>query len=120
MDIGATFEALVPILVDSTGNICTHEEHWIALLAIHLLFKIRINMSILSDNPPIGPINISWCRIEDEVSRDFHLKQEYVIDLRKIFLDSGEVMVVDSKPRGSAATGSKTSASTKFCVRMLS
>ena len=58
LDIGDTFTALVPTLINPTGKFRTYEEHRMALLATHASLKRHIHTSILSDNSPIGPITI--------------------------------------------------------------
>ena len=41
--------------------------------------------------------------IEEEVSKDFHIRLNYVIDLRKNFYNDGVVVVIGSQDRDYAA-----------------
>ena len=51
--------------------------------------------------------SVSWRAIEEEVSKDFHVRLNYVIDLRKDFLDSDHVIVINEQPIQQAAVGAK-------------
>ena len=47
-----------------------------------------------------GNQQISWQPIEEEVAKDFHVRLNYVIDLRKCFFKEGVVVVIGPQDRG--------------------
>ena len=45
---------------------------------------------------------ISWRSIEEEIAKDFHVRLNYIIGLRKHLFESGVVVVIDPQARGTA------------------
>jgi hypothetical protein len=41
----------------------------------------------------LHPSSITWTSIEEAVARDFCVRREYLTELRRIFLDEGDVVV---------------------------
>ena len=62
---------------------------------------------------------ISWRKIEEEVAKDFHLRLNYVIELRKYFLENGVVVVIESASRGQGSQNAKQSSNQKVSKEMI-
>ena len=51
--------------------------------------------------------------IEGEVARYFHSEKEYIRDLRKVYMEDGNILVYSSNVRGGAADNSNVSTNEK-------
>ena len=109
-----TLGSLIPTIKNSVGKVRTFEENKMIILAIHASLKRHLKAHEQDDNSPI-----SWRIIGQEVSRDFHYKSQYVTKIRQMFLDTGDVMISESNPRGQGLEGAKESRNRKVSEIML-
>ena len=114
IDISETFQAMIPTLENRKGRVRSYKENRMIILALYASLNRHIKSKNNDENK-----SIYWRLIEEEVSNDFHIRLNYVIEIRKLFLDSGHVIVISDQPRGQAAVGAKESNNTKITNDML-
>ena len=93
-----------------TGKSRSFEEMRLLLLAIKAALKQRIFEK---------EEKISWRQIDEEVAEDFRVGRMYISDLRRTFLEDGDICVYGGGYRGGSAPGAKESKSTKITDTLL-
>ena len=114
IDMRDTFKSLLPTVENRKGRVRTYDENRMILLALFASLKRHVN-SLIKGNIK----DIKWIMIETEVSEDFHVRKNYVVEIRKTFLDCGSVIVIDPQIRGQGAVSSKFSKNRKVTNEML-
>lgn len=109
------FESLSERIKNNQGKNRTFEENKVLLFAI----KAALKRSLDRNKDDVYNTTINWREIESEIARDFCVKLSHVIDLRKGFLEDGDVFVFGERARGQAADGAKVSANQKVTLEML-
>ena len=74
---------MIPTLENRKGRVRSYKENRMVILALYALFKRYFKYMNDTNNK-----SILWREIEEEVSNDFHIRLNYVIEIQKIFLDS--------------------------------
>ena len=114
MDLFDTFRVMILTLENRRGRVRTYKENRMVILALYASLNRHVSSMLDSHHN-----SVSWRAIEEEVSKDFHVRLNYVIDLQKAFLDSGHVIVINNQARGQAAVGAKESRNNKITNKML-
>jgi hypothetical protein len=74
-------------------------QHLILALRAYLRRKVES-----MDEGDLYPSSITWTSIEEEMARDFCVRREHLTEIRRIFLDEGDVVVFGTEnARGGAA-----------------
>jgi hypothetical protein len=77
------------------------EENKLLILALRAYLRQKVESMNEGD---LHPSSINWTLIEEAVARDFCVRREYLTELRRIFLDEGDVVVFGMEnARGGAA-----------------
>ena len=84
------FNSIAGSIKNRRGRARGYEENRMVVLAINTSMRGAITANRNNNE------QISWRKIEEEVAHDFHLRLNYLIELRKYFLDSGVVVVIDT------------------------
>jgi hypothetical protein len=83
------------------GRSRTLEENKLLILALRAYLRQKVESMNEGD---LHPSSINWTLIEEAVARDFCVRREYLTELRRIFLDEGDVVVFGMEnARGGAA-----------------
>ena len=90
MDLRDTFRVMIPTLENRRGRVRTYKENRMVILALYASLN-RHESSMLDSHHN----SVSWRAIEEEVSKDFHVRLNHVIDLQQAFFDSGHVIVIN-------------------------
>ena len=80
-----------------------------------LLFEIKAALKRALDRIRDGGCSstLNWSKKELEIARDFCVKLSHVIDLRKGFLDDGDIFVFGKRARSQGTDGAKVSTNQK-------
>ena len=99
------------------GRSRTLEENKLLILALRAYLRRKVE-SMNEGN--LYPSAITWTSIEEEVARDFCVGREYLTEIRRIFLDEGDVVVFGTEnARGGAAEKYDHSSQQKVSIEHL-
>jgi hypothetical protein len=99
------------------GRSRTLEENKLLILALRAYLRRKVE-SMNKGN--LYPSAITWTSIEEEVARDFCVGREYLTEIRRIFLDEGDVVVFGTEnARGGAAEKYDHSSQQKVSIEHL-
>ena len=83
------------------GRSRTLEENELLILALRAYLRRKVESM---DEGDLHPSSNTWTLIEEAVARDFCVRREHLTEIRRIFLDEGDVVVFGTEnARGGAA-----------------
>ena len=83
------------------GRSRTYEENKLLIFALRAYLRQKVESMNEGD---LQPSSITWRSIEEAVARDFCVRREHLTELRRTFLEEGDVVVFGTEnARGGAA-----------------
>lgn len=88
---------LSSVLCNKSGKTRSVEENKLILLSLKGFLKRELEK--LSEKKEIN-CDLSWSKLESMVSNELHVRREHVTALRKMFLEEGDIDVIETNKRG--------------------